>query len=176
MSDNLETNNVDQSTISEPTISASVNPASINPESVSTPNSVPENNPGLTSFTSEEVASPVPVTTEPVSPIENLAKKEVVTRPLLWGVVVFLISFSFVIGAVTVYRYYQDQNEPVQDAVILPATTPVITTPAATTQSSIDATPVSTDTKVQADAISAEVQSIDTDIEGDVLSDSSLGL
>jgi hypothetical protein len=178
MSDNLETNNVDQSTISEPTISASVNPASINPESVSTPNSVPENNTGLTSFTPEEVAvpTPAPTTTEPVSPIENLAKKEVVTRPLLWGVVVFLISFSFVIGAVTVYRYYQDQNEPVQDAVILPATTPVITTPAATTQSSIDATPVSTDTKVQADAISAEVQSIDTDIEGDVLSDSSLGL
>ena len=172
MSDNLETNNVDQSTISEPTISASVNPVSINPESASTPNSVPENNTGLTSFTPEEVAvpTPAPTVTEPVSPIENLAKKEVVTRPLLWGVVVFLVFFALVIGAVSVYRYYQDQDKPVEDASILPATTP------ANTQSTLDTTPVSTDTKVQADAISAEVQSIDTDIEGDVLSDSSLGL
>lgn len=173
MSDNLESNNnTEQSVVPEPTISAPVNSAPITPEPVSTPNSAPDNNPGLTSFSSEEVAAPVtaPNATEPVSPLENVAKKEVVTRPLLWGIVVFLFFFALVIGAVSVYRYYQDQNSPVEDAVILPVTTPV------TTQNSLDTTPVSTDTKVQADAISAEVQSIDTDIEGDVLSDSSLGL
>jgi hypothetical protein len=134
-----------------------------------------EINPGLTSFTPEEIALPTQ-SPKPVSPLENLAKKEVVTRPLLWGVVVFLFFFALVIGAVSVYRYYQDQNKPIQDAIILPATSPTAITPADTTQSSIDAIPVSTDTKVQADAISAEIQSIDTDIEGDVLSDSSLGL
>ena len=168
MSDNLESNNT-ESVNSEPMVAT--------PEATSTPSVetlIPsgETNPGLTSFTPEEVAvpTPAPTVTEPVSPIENLAKKEVVTRPLLWGVVVFLVFFALVIGAVSVYRYYQDQDKPVEDASVLPATTP------ANTQSTLDTTPVSTDTKVQADAISAEVQSIDTDIEGDVLSDSSLGL
>jgi hypothetical protein len=172
MSDNLDINNT------ELVDSKVTNPVNTPVSSGEKSTSFGDNNPGLTSFSSEEVASPIsnPVINDSVSPLENLAKKEVVTRPLLWGVVVFLFFFALVIGAAGLYRYYQDQNKPVQDAVVLPATTPTATTPAPTTQSSIDATPVSTDTKVQADVISAEIQSIDTDIEGDVLSDSSLGL
>jgi hypothetical protein len=172
MSDNLESNNIDKSVVPDTAVSAPVNPAPVTSEPVTPVNSVPDTNPGLTSFSSEEVAAPTPNTS--VNPqensLENVAQKEVVTRPLLWGIVVFLVFFALVIGAVSVYRYYQAQNSPVEDAVILPVTTPV------DTQSSLDTTPVSTDTSAQADAISSEIQAIDTDIDGDVLSDSSLGL
>lgn len=172
MSDNLESNNIDKSVVPDTAVSASVNPATITPEPVTTVNAVPDTNPGLTSFTAEEVSAPIAdsATPEPISPLEKVAKKEVVTRPLLWGVVVFLVFFALVIGAVSIYRYYQEQNKSVEDVLILPAIIPE------TPQNSLDTTPVSTDTSAQADAISAEVQSIDTDIEEDVLSDSSLGL
>lgn len=172
MNDNLETNNTEQSVAPESTISEPVNSLPITSEPIATPNTVSETTSGLTSFTSEEIASsaPQPAVNESVSPIENVTKKEVVTRPLLWGIVVFLVFFALVIGAVSVYRYYQDQNKPVQDASILPANTPD------TTQGALDTIPVSTDTSAQADAISTEIKAIDTDIEGDVFSDSSLGL
>jgi uncharacterized protein HemX len=171
MNDNLETNNTEQSVAPESTISEPVNSLPITSDPISTPNTGPDTTSRLTSFTSEEIASPAPqpAVNESVSPIEDVAKKEVVTRPLLWGIVAFLVFFALVIGAVSVYRYYQDQNKPVQDASILPANTP-------DTQGALDTIPVSTDTSAQADAISTEIQAIDTDIEGDVFSDSSLGL
>jgi hypothetical protein len=168
MSDNLEKNNT-ESINSESMVTAPITPE---PTPVSAPPVTPsgDTNPGLTSFTSEEVAAPNPSVNMQENSLENVSQKEVVTRPLLWGIVVFLVFFALVIGAVSVYRYYQAQNSPVEDAVILPVTTPV------TTQSALDTTPVSTDTSAQADAISTEIQAIDTDIDGDVLSDSSLGL
>ncbi|MEY3470881.1 MAG: hypothetical protein RLZZ223_231 [Candidatus Parcubacteria bacterium] len=42
--------------------------------------------------------------------IENSKSKflsrEIVTRPILWGIVVFLVFFSLVLGVVSVYRMY----------------------------------------------------------------------
>jgi hypothetical protein len=167
MSDNLDINNT-ESVNSEMTNSATTSVPLVE-KTISSG----ETNVGLTSFTPEEIASPTPSSApRSVSQIENLAKKEVITRPLLWGVVVFLFFFALVIGAAGLYRFYQEKNGPTQEVDMLS------TTPSSldTMQSVLDTTPVSTDTTIQADAISTEIQSIDTDIEENALSDSSLGL
>lgn len=167
MSDNLDINNT-ESVNSEMTNSATTSVPLVE-KTISSG----ETHVGLTSFTPEEIASPTPSSApRSVSQIENLAKKEVITRPLLWGVVVFLFFFALVIGAAGLYRFYQEKNGPTQEVDMLS------TTPSSldAMQSVLDTTPVSTDTTIQADAISTEIQSIDTDIEENALSDSSLGL
>lgn len=143
--------------------------------SVSTPSSS-----GLTSFPSNESSSLNTVSTPssaPISPnpIETIAKKEVVTRPLLWGIVTFLFFTGLVIGGVSLWRLYNERNtttDTVESTV--PATNLEVesTTPA----NVIDNTPINANPSIQADAIDAEVQAIDTDIETDALSDTQLGL
>ncbi len=128
------------------------------------------NNSKLTSFPQEEA------TTSNSSQInekksDNILNKDIVTRPLLWGIVVFLIFFSLVIGGVSVYRMYvvdefsQSINTTVSSPEVISQTNP-----------SIENTTVSTDTVKEADLIESEIKNIDTDLEGDVYSDSSLEL
>lgn len=125
----------------------------------------------ISSFSSEHDTS----SDKPKETVSSMANRDIVTRPLLWGLVVFLVFFGLVIGAVSVYRTYQDNNAPIVDQ------------PTSTTQStpkeninndnnSINSTPVTSDTSTEANIIESEIKSIDSDLESDVYSDSSLGL
>jgi len=137
----------------------------------------------LTSFTPEE-ATPINSTESSVSTEKsvnnesnNILKKEVVTRPILWGLVVFLVFFSLVIGAVSVYRMYQtpalveEMSAPMLcgDGGVGCALPPV-------EDDIFSTTPVTEDTNLEADLIEAEIQGIDQDLEEDIYSDEALGL
>ena len=132
----------------------------------------------LTSFTPEEatpINNPDPITNNGTS-INNASNsvlnKEVVTRPVLWGLVVFLVFFSLVIGAVSVYRMYQPVSS-VEDVNI--DTTNTIA-PSVTPDNTLESTPVTENTNLEADLIESEIQAIDQDLEEDIYSDEALGL
>lgn len=145
------------------------------------------NNSKLTSFNSEEATPLNPIDSSPNNIVQNndntksILNKEIVTRPLLWGIVVFLVFFSLVIGAVSVYRMYQTEDI-VEETMISDFGPPPMpcggsgvgcALPPADVLSS---TPVTGDTTKEADLIEAEIQSIDSDLEEDIYSDEVLGL
>lgn len=133
----------------------------------------------LTSFPSNESTSPTNTPSLSSSEskttiIDVISKKEIVSRPLLWGVVTFLIFTGLVIGGVSLFRLYNERNATDISESVTPAANSEIevTTPA----NVIDSTLEDSSPTVQADAIDAEIQAIDTDIEEDALSDTQLGL
>lgn len=134
--------------------------------------------PKLTSFTEEE-ATPINNIdassnngTQVNNESDNILNKDIVTRPLLWGIVVFLVFFGLVIGAVSVYRMYQT-DDMVEEVIVdtLNTSDPSISTP-----DILETSPVSDDANVEADLIESEIQTIDSDLEEDIYSDESLGL
>jgi hypothetical protein len=132
----------------------------------------------LTSFAPEE-ATPINSTESSVGTeksvnnnSDNILKKEVVTRPILWGLVVFLVFFSLVIGVVSVYRMYQP--EELVEEVNVDTTNTIV--PSITPDNTLETTPVTEDTNLEADLIESEIQSIDQDLEEDIYSDEALGL
>lgn len=132
-------------------------------------NIVSENN--LTSFPSEQSTSSDSTNDIKNNVVDNLTKKDIVTRPLLWGLVVFMVFFALVIGIVSIYRMYQGTNDIIDNTSNV--SSPVINNPES---SILDRTPVNSDTNIQANVIETELNTIDTDIEEDIYSDSSLGL
>jgi hypothetical protein len=143
----------------------------------------------LTSFAPEE-ATPINSTESSVSTEKsvnnesnNILKKEVVTRPILWGLVVFLVFFSLVIGAVSVYRMYQTEDL-VEETMIsdfrpppMPCGSGGVGCALPPVEDDIfSTTPVTEDTNLEADLIEAEMQGIDQDLEEDIYSDEALGL
>lgn len=134
--------------------------------------------PKLTSFTEEE-ATPINNIdassnngTQVNNESDNILNKEIVTRPLLWGIVVFLVFFSFVIGVVSVYRMYQTEGvlEEVNPDTVN------ISEPSIIIPDTLENSPVSDNTNIEADLIEAEIQTIDSDLEEDIYSDEILGL
>jgi len=126
----------------------------------------------LTSFSQEEATPNIPtnsVSDNISNKTENIANKDIVTRPLLWGIVVFLVFFGLVIGAVSVYRMYQTEDMVGDDVIDI--SEPPIATP-----DKLEVIPVSDNTNVEADLIESEIQSIGSDLEEDIYSDESLGL
>jgi hypothetical protein len=129
-------------------------------------------NSGLTSFPPEQATtsnSSSQPTNGSSNNTSNIANKDIVTRPLLWGIVVFLVFFGLVIGAVSVYRMYQTEDMPGDDVINI--SEPDIATP-----DILETKPVSDDTNVEADLIESEIRAIDSDLEEDIYSDESLGL
>jgi len=134
--------------------------------------------PKLTSFTEEE-ATPINNIdassnngTQVNNESDNILNKEIVTRPLLWGIVVFLVFFSFVIGVVSMYRMYQTDGVVEEVNLDTLNTSELSTTPADV----LESTTVSDDTNAEADLIETEIQTIDSDLEEDIYSDEILGL
>lgn len=129
----------------------------------------------LTSFSQEEATPNIPtnsVSDNISNKTENIANKDIVTRPLLWGIVVFLVFFGLVIGAVSVYRMYQT-DDMVEEVIVDTLNT---SEPSVVTPDILETTPVSDNTNIEADLIESETQSIDSDLEEDIYSDESLGL
>jgi hypothetical protein len=133
----------------------------------------------LTSFSQEEAT---PNTVNPkednnFNKSESIANKEIVTRPLLWGLVVFLVFFGLVIGAVSVYRMYQVDNTVEEMSIpAMPCGDGVGCPLSPTEDKNIENTPVTADTNTEANIVESEIKSIDSDLEGEVYSDESLGL
>jgi hypothetical protein len=129
------------------------------------------NNVKLTTFSQEEAT---PNTSSKINEkkSDNILNKDMVTRPLLWGIVIFLIFFSLVIGGTSVYRMYvidefsQSTNNNVSTPEVVTQANPTID----------DSANVSADIPKEANLIESEIKNIDTDLEEDVYSDSSLGL
>lgn len=67
----------------------------------------------LTSFSQEEATSSLGGNNldNRSKKTENILNKDIVTRPLLWGLVVFLVFFALVIGGVSVYRIYNTGDD-----------------------------------------------------------------
>jgi hypothetical protein len=130
----------------------------------------------LTSFTPEEATPINNINSNSETLVnnnsDNILKKEVVTRPILWGLAVFLVFFSLVIGAVSLYRMYQPEDM-VEDINI--DTTNTIS-PSITPDNTLETTPVAENTNLEADLIESEIQAIDQDLEEDIYSDEALGL
>ena len=126
----------------------------------------------LTSFSQEEAT---PNVDNNSNKTESIANKEIVTRPLLWGLVVFLVFFGLVIGAVSVYRMYSvdDMSQNINTPSTTVAPNSEVTIP---TNPVVNNTPVSADTTKEANIVDSEIKAIDTDLENDVYSDSALGL
>lgn len=126
----------------------------------------------LTSFSQEEATTNMENTNidNNSKKSDSLANKEIVTRPLLWGLVVFLVFFGFVIGAVSVYRMYS------VDEISQTINTPSTPTPTNSTSPVLNNTPVSADTTKEANIVESEIKAIDSDLEGEIYSDESLGL
>lgn len=126
----------------------------------------------LTSFSQEEATTNVENTNidNNSKKSDSLANKEIVTRPLLWGLVIFLVFFGFVIGAVSVYRMYS------VDEISQTINTPSTPTPTNSTSPVLNNTPVSADTTKEANIVESEIKVIDSDLEGEIYSDESLGL
>ncbi|MEX0596965.1 MAG: hypothetical protein WD512_10745 [Candidatus Paceibacterota bacterium] len=148
-------------------------------------NSETVNNTGLTSFTPEE-ATPVNSNLnnkkQVNSEAKNVLNKDIVTRPLLWGVVVFLIFFGLVIGSVSVYRMYQTEGI-VEETMIsdfgpppMPCGNGVGCALPPSEADVLSSTPVTGDTAKEADLLETEIKSIDSDLEEDIYSDDILGL
>lgn len=122
----------------------------------------------LTSFSQEEATPNVDNNSKKN---ESIANKEIVTRPLLWGLVVFLVFFGLVIGAVSVYRMYQTEDM-LGDTDVINISEPA----GSATPDTLETTQVSDNTNIEADLIESEIQAIDSDLEEDIYSDESLGL
>jgi hypothetical protein len=124
-------------------------------------------NPKLTSFSPEDSTTNISSKskTDVNKESKNIFNQDIVSRPLLWGLVVFLIFFSFVIGGVSIYRIYKPVESNIYSENIMEPGS------LSNDDSYIDVDPVR-----EADLIESEIQSIDTDLEADVYSDSSLGL
>ena len=136
------------------------------------------NNPGITSFAPEE-ATPISgdlKSTKQIKSSDNLMNKDIVTRPLLWGLVVFLVFFGLVIGAVSVYRMYQTSAVVEEIPAPMPCGDGVGCALPPTEDKTIENTPVTADTNTEANIVESEIKSIDSDLEGEVYSDESLGL
>ena len=130
----------------------------------------------LTSFTPEEATPINSINSSNQASTNNksndILNKEVVTRPLLWGLVVFLVFFSLVIGAVSVYRMYQP-NSLVEEVNVDTINT---IESSVSPDNILETTPVSENTNIEADLIESEIQSIDQDLEENIYSDEALGL
>ena len=129
----------------------------------------------LTSFSQEEATPNIPtnsVSDNISNKTENIANKDIVTRSLLWGIVVFLVFFGLVIGAVSVYRMYQTEDM-VEEVIVDTLNT---SEPSVVTPDILETIPVSDNTNMEADLIESEIQAIDSDLEEDIYSDESLGL
>ena len=126
----------------------------------------------LTSFSQEEATPNVDNNSKKN---ESIANKEIVTRPLLWGLVVFLVFFGLVIGVVSVYRMYSidDMSQNINTPSTTVAPNSEVNTP---TSRILNNTPVSTDTIKEANIVDSEIKAIDSDLEEDIYSDESLGL
>ena len=122
----------------------------------------------LTSFSQEEAT---PNVDNNSNKTESIANKEIVTRPLLWGLVVFLVFFGIVIGAVSVYRMYQTEDM-LGDTDVINISEPA----GSATPDTLETTQVSDNTNIEADLLESEIQAIDSDLEEDIYSDESLGL
>lgn len=132
-------------------------------------------NSGLTSFPPEQATPSSPssqYTDRSSNNVSNIVNKDIVTRPLLWGIVVFLVFFSLVIGAVSVYRMYQTEDM-VEEVIVDTLNT---SEPSVVTPDILETIPVSDNTNMEADLIESEIQAIDSDLEEDIYSDESLGL
>lgn len=134
----------------------------------------------LTSFSQEEATTNMENTNidNNSKKSDSLANKEIVTRPLLWGLVVFLVFFGFVIGAVSVYRMYQADNNVAEEIseIPMPCGDGVGCALPPMESQNISTTPVSTDTTKEANIVESEIKAIDSDLEGEIYSDESLGL
>ncbi len=132
-------------------------------------------NSGLTSFPPEQATPSSPssqYTDRSSNNVSNIVNKDIVTRPLLWGIVVFLVFFSLVIVAVSVYRMYQTEDM-VEEVIVDTLNT---SEPSVVTPDILETIPVSDNTNMEADLIESEIQAIDSDLEEDIYSDESLGL
>jgi hypothetical protein len=125
----------------------------------------------LTTFSQDE-ATPSNISQGNEKQSGNILNKDIVSRPLLWGLVVFLVFFALVIGGVSVYRMYQANNS-ISDSDNISNTTET-TTQQTTTE--VNNLPVTTDTTKEASIVESEIKAIDSDLEGDIYSDESLGL
>jgi hypothetical protein len=132
----------------------------------------------LTSFTPEEATPINSINSSNQASTNNksndILNKEVVTRPLLWGLVVFLVFFSLVIGAVSVYRMYQTETDSMVEEVNVDTINTIESS--VSPDNILETTPVSENTNIEADLIESEVQVIDQDLEENIYSDEALGL
>jgi hypothetical protein len=130
----------------------------------------------LTSFSQEEATPVIKDSnnqTQSNKESINIGDKDIVSRPLLWGLVVFLVFFSLVVGGTSVYRIYQD-NMVVEEEV---STTPSDITETLIPNTAVkDTAPVSSDPAQEAIVVESEIQSIDSNLEENVYSDEALGL
>lgn len=132
----------------------------------------------LTSFSQEEATSSLGGNNldNRSKKTENILNKDIVTRPLLWGLVVFLVFFALVIGGVSVYRIYNTGDDISQNISNSNISYTTNSETNAQTSPVVNNTPVGVDTTQEANIVDSEIKAIDTDLENDVYSDSSLGL
>lgn len=143
-------------------------------------------NSGLSSFPPEQATPSSPssqYTDRSSNNVSNIVNKDIVTRPLLWGIVVFLVFFALVIGAVSVYRMYQTEDMVEENLISDTVPTPMpcgdrggVGCALPPMDDPIETTPVSDNTNIEADLIESQIQAIDSDLEEDIYSDEALGL
>jgi hypothetical protein len=99
---------------------------------------------------------------------QSIAQKEMVTRPALWGFVILLVSFGFVMLVTSLYKMYMSNNS----LEIEYMTSDSIQTTNSTIDTNINE---NADTSTQVNTIEQEVSELDQDLEND-LTDETLGL
>lgn len=132
----------------------------------------------LTSFSQEEATSSLGGNNldNRSKKTENILNKDIVTRPLLWGLVVFLVFFALVIGGVSVYRIYNTGDDISQNISNSNISSTTNSETNAQTSPVVNNTPVGVDTTQEANIVESEIKTIDSDLEGEIYSDESLGL
>lgn len=132
----------------------------------------------LTSFSQEEATSSLGGNNldNRSKKTENILNKDIVTRPLLWGLVVFLVFFALVIGGVSVYRIYNTGDDISQNISNSNISYTTNSETNAQTSPVVNNTPVGVDTTQEANIVDSEIKAIDSDLEGEIYSDESLGL
>ena len=132
----------------------------------------------LTSFSQEEATSSLGGNNldNRSKKTENILNKDIVTRPLLWGLVVFLVFFALVIGGVSVYRIYNTGDDISQNISNSNISSTTNSETNAQTSPVVNNTPVGLDTTQEANIVESEIKTIDSDLEGEIYSDESLGL
>jgi hypothetical protein len=132
----------------------------------------------LTSFSQEEATSSLGGNNldNRSKKTENILNKDIVTRPLLWGLVVFLVFFALVIGGVSVYRIYNTGDDISQNISNSNISYTTNSETNAQTSPVVNNTPVGVDTTQEANIVESEIKTIDSDLEGEIYSDESLGL
>lgn len=132
----------------------------------------------LTSFSQEEATSSLGGNNldNRSKKTENILNKDIVTRPLLWGLVVFLVFFALVIGGVSVYRIYNTGDDISQNISNSNISSTTNSETNAQTSPVVNNTPVGVDTTQEANIVDSEIKAIDSDLEGEIYSDESLGL